>query len=91
MKPPPKLERFRDFQAPDPAGSRYPSHPLHGVGGGQEAGGDPNCSLTVHHRLAAGEVRHLLGVAVDERRHRIAGDGGHRAVGAVGPTGADAG
>ena len=85
MKPPPKLERFRDFQAPDPAGSGYPSHPM------QEMGGDPNHSLPVSYRLASGEVRHLLAVAVDERRHRIAGDRGHRAVGAVGPTGADAG
>ena len=85
MKPPPKLERFRDFQAPDPAGSRCPSHPM------QEVGEDPNRLLPVHYRLAAGLVSNLLGVAVDERRHRIAGDGGHRAVGAVGPTGADAG
>lgn len=85
MKPPPKLERFRDFQAPDPAGSGCPSHPM------QEVGEDPNRLLPVSYRLASGEVRHLLAVAVDERRHRIAGDGGHRAVGAVGPTGADAG
>lgn len=85
MKPPPKLERFRALQAPDPAGSGYPSHPI------QEVGGDPNCSLPVSYRLASGLVSNLLAVAVDERRHRIAGDGGHRAVGAVGPTGADAG
>lgn len=85
MKPPPKLERFRDFQAPDPAGSGYPSHPM------QEVGEDPNRLLPVSYRLAAGLVSNLLGVTVDERRHRIACDGGHRAVGAVGPTGADAG
>lgn len=85
MKPPPKLERFRGLQAPDPAGSGYPSHPMQG------AGGDPNRLLPVSYRLAAGLVSNLLGVTVDERRHRIAGDGGHRAVGAVGPTGADAG
>lgn len=85
MKPPPKLERFRDFQAPEPAGSRYPSRPM------QEVGEDPNRLLPVSYRLAAGLVSNLLGVTVDERRHRIAGDGGHRAVGAVGPTGADAG
>ena len=85
MKPPPKLERFRGLQAPDPAGSGYPSHPMQG------AGGDPNRLLPVSYRLAAGLVSNLLGVAVDERRHRVAGNGGHRAVGAVGPTGADAG
>ena len=49
----------------------------------QGAGGDPNRSLPVSYRLAAGLVSNLLGVAVDERRHCVAGNGGHRAVGAV--------
>ena len=90
MKPPPKLERFRDFNPrslPVPGAPPTPYMGWEGAGGGR----GPELFANGSPRLASGEVRYLLAVAVDERRHRIAGDGGHRAVGAVGPTGADAG
>ena len=56
----------------------------------QGAGGGPNRPLPVSYRLAACLVSDLLGVAVDERRHCVAGNGSHRAVGSVRPAGADA-